>query len=141
MNETLEAMTRVIFDDWFVDFGPIRARTEGRELYLAPKVWRLFPDEFACCLARSSRFREFAIRSMTGTGGRQRAPAAALSKFVLPVPPTPVAAAFGRVVRPLLARAGKAVRESASAAATRDAPLPRPMSGRLRLRDAEKVAA
>ena len=44
MNETLEAMARAIFDDWFVDFGPVRARTEGREPYLAPEVWRLFPD-------------------------------------------------------------------------------------------------
>ena len=26
MNETLESMARAIFKDWFVDFGPIRAR-------------------------------------------------------------------------------------------------------------------
>ena len=44
MNETLEAMARAIFDDWFVDFGPARARMEGRKPYLAPEVWRLFPD-------------------------------------------------------------------------------------------------
>ena len=44
MNETLEEMARAIFDDWFVDFGPTRARMEGRKPYLAPEVWRLFPD-------------------------------------------------------------------------------------------------
>ena len=44
MNETLEAMARAIFDDWFVDFSPARARMEGLEPYLAPEVWRLFPD-------------------------------------------------------------------------------------------------
>lgn len=44
MNETLEAMARAIFRDWFVDFGPIRAKQEGREPYLAPEIWSLFPD-------------------------------------------------------------------------------------------------
>ncbi len=44
MNETLEAMARAIFRDWFVDFGPTRAKAEGRPPYLAPEVWSLFPD-------------------------------------------------------------------------------------------------
>jgi type I restriction enzyme S subunit len=44
MNETLEAMARAIFKDWFVDFGPTRAKIEGRPPYLAPDVWALFPD-------------------------------------------------------------------------------------------------
>jgi len=44
MNETLEAMARAIFRDWFVDFGPTRARMEGRAPYLAPDIWTLFPD-------------------------------------------------------------------------------------------------
>ena len=44
MNETLEAMARAIFKDWFVDFGPTRAKMEGRAAYLAPDIWSLFPD-------------------------------------------------------------------------------------------------
>jgi type I restriction enzyme S subunit len=58
MNETLEAMARAIFRDWFVDFGPTRAKQKvmsaggttgtsnnaGREPYLAPEIWSLFPD-------------------------------------------------------------------------------------------------
>lgn len=44
MNETLEALARAIFKDWFVDFGPTRAKMEGREPYLAPEIWALFPD-------------------------------------------------------------------------------------------------
>ena len=35
MNETLEAMARALFKDWFVDFGPTRAKIEGRDPYLA----------------------------------------------------------------------------------------------------------
>ena len=45
MNATLEALARAIFKDWFVDFGPTRAKMEGREPYLAPDIWDLFPDK------------------------------------------------------------------------------------------------
>ncbi|MGH2340280.1 restriction endonuclease subunit S [Segnochrobactraceae bacterium EtOH-i3] len=44
MNETLEATARALFRDWFVDFGPTRAKMEGRAPYLAPEIWDLFPD-------------------------------------------------------------------------------------------------
>ena len=46
MNETLEAMAQALFKDWFVDFGPVRAKVEGREAYLPEEVWGLFPDSF-----------------------------------------------------------------------------------------------
>ncbi len=45
MNRTLEEMARVIFQDWFVDFGPTRAKMGGQEPYLPPELWDLFPDE------------------------------------------------------------------------------------------------
>ncbi|MBC7163829.1 MAG: restriction endonuclease subunit S [Roseovarius sp.] len=44
MNATLEAMARALFRDWFVDFGPTRAKAEGRAPYLSPDLWSLFPD-------------------------------------------------------------------------------------------------
>lgn len=43
-NQTLEAMARALFQDWFVDFGPVRAKMEGREPYLPVDLWQLFPD-------------------------------------------------------------------------------------------------
>ena len=45
MNRTLEAMARAIFQDWFVDFGPTRAKMQGQDPYLPPELWNLFPDE------------------------------------------------------------------------------------------------
>ena len=45
MNQTLDEMARAIFQDWFVDFGPVRAKLEGREPYLPPELWGLFPDQ------------------------------------------------------------------------------------------------
>ncbi len=44
MNATLEAMARALFRDWFVDFGPTRAKIEGAAPYLSPDLWSLFPD-------------------------------------------------------------------------------------------------
>ena len=43
MNETLEAMARALFKDWFVDFGPIRTKAEGREPGLPQSLANLFP--------------------------------------------------------------------------------------------------
>ena len=45
MNQTLEAMARAIFQDWFVDFGPVRAKIEGQDPYLPPELWDLFADD------------------------------------------------------------------------------------------------
>ncbi len=44
MNETLEATARALFKDWFVDFGPVRTKMEGREPYLPRSIWNLFPE-------------------------------------------------------------------------------------------------
>lgn len=46
MNETLEAMARVLFKSWFVDFDPVRAKTEGRDTGLPKPFADLFPDSF-----------------------------------------------------------------------------------------------
>jgi len=59
MNETLEALARAIFRDWFVDFGPVRRKMEGAtdplaimgglvsELARAVDLARLFPTALA----------------------------------------------------------------------------------------------
>ena len=50
MNETLEAMVRAVFKDWFVDFDPVRAKMEGRWRPgeslpgLPAHLYDLFPD-------------------------------------------------------------------------------------------------
>jgi len=44
MNETLEEMARAIFKDWFIDFGPTRAKQADRAPYLPEPLWSLFPE-------------------------------------------------------------------------------------------------
>ena len=253
MNETLEAMARALFKDWFVDFGPARVKAEGRDPGLPQSLADLFPSrlvdsqlgeipegwdavtlpelielnplrslrkgdmapyldmanmptsghtpneviarpfgsgmryingdtlvaritpclengktayvdflkdgqtgwgsteylvmrpksplpcEFAYLLARSDRFRDFAIQNMTGTSGRQRVPSKAFSQFMLPSPKRRVAEAFEQLVRPLVARISQADAESRTLSAARDALLPKLTSGEIRLRDAEKA--
>jgi type I restriction enzyme S subunit len=46
MNETLEAMARALFKSWFVDFDPVRAKTERRDPGLPKPLADLFPDSF-----------------------------------------------------------------------------------------------
>jgi type I restriction enzyme S subunit len=46
MNATLEAMARALFQSWFVDFDPVRAKAEGRDPGLPKEIIDLFPDSF-----------------------------------------------------------------------------------------------
>ncbi len=47
MNTTLDAMARALFQSWFVDFDPVRAKLDGRQpTGLDPATAALFPNEF-----------------------------------------------------------------------------------------------
>jgi type I restriction enzyme S subunit len=46
MNETLEAIAQALFKSWFVDFDPVRAKSERRDTGLPPHLADLFPDSF-----------------------------------------------------------------------------------------------
>ncbi len=245
-NETLEAIARVLFTSWFVDFDPVRAKMEGRDTGLPPDIAALFPEqlvdselgeipegwrivllpevieinparslrkgedapylgmanmstkghtpnmvierpfgsgmrfingdtlvaritpclengkiayvdflrdgevgwesteyivmrpnpslpnEFAYCLARSTGFRDFAIQNMTGTSGRQRVPASAMSNYQLPLPSGfEVTEVFGELVGPLFSFASQSAKESRILAAMRNSLLPRLVSGKI----------
>ena len=48
MNATLEAMTRAFFQSWFIDFDPVRAKSEGRmPVGMDAATARLIPSGFA----------------------------------------------------------------------------------------------
>ncbi|MCS5693630.1 restriction endonuclease subunit S, partial [Cyanobium sp. FGCU-6] len=48
LNATLEAMARALFQSWFVDFDPVRAKLDGREpVGMDPDTAALFPEHFA----------------------------------------------------------------------------------------------
>lgn len=249
MNETLEAMARAIFKDWFVDFGPVRAKMEDRDPPgLQSEIAALFPDlldddglpegwetapiskvidfnpserlqsgviapyldmaalptsgswpaepisraftsgtrfrsgdtllaritpclengkaayiqgiegvgwgstEFivmrpkpdvphcyAYLFTRDPAFKAHAIRSMTGSSGRQRVQVENLSNFAIAVPPSRVFRGFGGIVEPWFDMIASNSRQSSTLAALRDLLLPRLMSGEIRIKDVEKL--
>jgi len=46
MSETLEAIARALFQSWFVNFDPVRAKSQGRDTGLPKHIADLFPDGF-----------------------------------------------------------------------------------------------
>ena len=46
MSETLDEMAGALFQSWFVDFDPVRAKTEGQPSGLPTALDTLFPDSF-----------------------------------------------------------------------------------------------
>ena len=46
MNATLEAMARALFQSWFVDFDPVRAKLDGRDVVgMDAEMAKLFPEQ------------------------------------------------------------------------------------------------
>ncbi|CAL9548218.1 restriction endonuclease subunit S [Streptomyces sp. enrichment culture] len=97
------------------------------------------PSELSYFLARDSRFREHAIRNMVGSSGRQRVSAADASNYSVRSPGTEQLAAFGKEASAAFAHMKSLESESRTLAALRDTLLPQLMSGRLRVKDAEKI--
>ncbi|WP_336950702.1 restriction endonuclease subunit S [Sphingobium aromaticivastans] len=46
MAATLEEMAQALFKSWFVDFDPVHAKAEGRNIGLPADIAALFPDSF-----------------------------------------------------------------------------------------------
>ena len=117
----------------YVDFLRDKEIGWGSTEYIVLKPRRPLPGEFAYCVARSARFREFAIRNMIGTSGRQRVPAGALGGFWISSPSARVAAEFRNLARSFFGRVNRAALESRHLATLRDTLLPKLVSGEVRL--------
>jgi type I restriction enzyme S subunit len=117
----------------FVDFlndGEVGA---GSTEFIVLRPKPPLPPEFAYFLARNEQFRQHLIANMTGTSGRQRAPANCLAAYRVIVPPEGVASVFGQFARMALTQMKLNDEESEILAAVRDRLLPRLLSGELAL--------
>ncbi|MEW1602132.1 restriction endonuclease subunit S [Streptomyces sp. NPDC093808] len=97
------------------------------------------PSELSYFLARDSRFRAHAIRNMVGTSGRQRVSAADAANYQVNRPDADALAAFGEEASTAFAHMKSLQAENRALATLRDTLLPQLMSGRLRIKDAEKI--
>ena len=98
------------------------------------------PPYFAYLLCRQEGFRDFAIQSMSGTSGRQRIQNDVLVRYPVAVPDEAVASAFAQVIEPLAEKIGFNHQQAQTLAGIRDTLLPRLISGKLRLPEAEAMA-
>lgn len=96
------------------------------------------PSALSYFLAVDSHFRDFAIRHMVGTSGRQRVSASDISTYMLPAPDQSWMRDFGARAAEQFELMKSLRGENRVLAALRDTLLPELMSGRLRVKDAEK---
>ncbi|MEV5526846.1 restriction endonuclease subunit S [Streptomyces prunicolor] len=96
------------------------------------------PSELSYFMARDARFRAHAIRNMAGTSGRQRVSAADASNYLVNDPDPTALGDFGQQASSAFAHMKSLEGESRTLATLRDTLLPQLMSGRLRVKDAEK---
>lgn len=115
----------------FVDFLDGEEIGWGSTEYIVLRSKPPLPLEFTYCLARSDRLREHAISNMTGTSGRQRVPATCFDRFPVVVPNDDVAVAFGDFVQPVFQKTKANDFQSRILEKTRDALLPKLLSGEL----------
>ena len=118
---------KVAFVD-FLDHGEVGwGSTEYIVLHPKPP----FPRVFAYLLARTAKFRDFAVGLMTGSSGRQRVSSQALADFPISAAPVHIVKHFGEVVEPLIAKSAAATEEAQVLANLRDELLRRLVSGKL----------
>ena len=91
------------------------------------------------CLVRSEPVRSFAIRSMTGTSGRQRFQASAFDTYRVAAPAESELRAFNEIATPLFERMTLLRDENRVLASMRDLLLPELISGRLRVATTTEV--
>lgn len=115
----------------YVDFLEGKATGWGSTEYIVLRPKPPLPPEFAYYLARSDRFRTYAIQSMTGTSGRQRVPPTCFDNHDIVAPSREAADAYAAAVRPLMAKMRANETESRTLAALRDALLPKLLGGEL----------
>lgn len=115
----------------FVDFLEDDEAGAGSTEYIVLRPKPPLPPVFAYLLARTDDFRQHLITNMTGTSGRQRAPANCLNTFPLVTPPEEIAECFARTTGDLFAQMKTNDEESFALTATRDRLLPRLLSGEI----------
>ena len=87
------------------------------------------PPEYIYCLSRSYEFREHAIKSMTGSSGRQRVQVSAFNDYYVYVPPKGLLEQFNEFAKNCFAQIKLLTRQNTQLTNARDLLLPRLMNG------------
>jgi len=117
----------------FVDFLDGNEVGWGSTEYIVLRSRPPLPPEFTYCFARSERLREHVIANMTGTSGRQRAPASCFDRFLVTVPSEEIASAFSVLIQPVFRKTKANDIQSMALKKVRDTLLPNLLSGELEM--------
>lgn len=126
----------------FVDFLDDNEVGWGSTEFIVLRSKPVLPEFGAYLLARHEPFRQFAIQAMTGTSGRQRVELSRLAQFPMALPPdSSVAEALEPTLQALQSRIAGNDEQAKHLADLRDTLLPRLISGKLRLPEAQEQVA
>ncbi len=117
----------------FVDFLEENEVGFGSTEFIVMRAKQGISPYFVYTLARNSRFREYAIQSMTGTSGRQRVQTDRLNHFEIGDISEDEMITFNETVKPLFDRIKTNSDENRGLAQIRDSLLPRLMSGKIEI--------
>ena len=123
----------------FVDFLEDGQVGIGSTEFIALRSRPGIPNELSYFLAVNSDFRDFAIRHMVGTSGRQRVSSSDIAAYYVPTPHSGWLRDFANRAETQFKFLKSLRDENRTLAATRDALLPQLMSGKLRVREFEKA--
>ncbi|WP_231363231.1 MULTISPECIES: restriction endonuclease subunit S [unclassified Thioalkalivibrio] len=119
----------------FVDFLPVDQPTGcGSTEFIVMRSTSLCP-EMVYLLARSNRFRDVAIKSMSGATGRQRVRVESLRELPVVQPDQATLAAFQGFVAPCFKQIRTLARKNNNLRAQRDLLLPKLVSGEINVSD------
>jgi type I restriction enzyme S subunit len=115
----------------FVDFLPNDdAVAFGSTEYIVLRSRTVTP-EFVYLTARSERFRQHAIKSMSGATGRQRVRVDSFTEYLLAQPDSETLGKFSKVVSPMFKSISCLAKKNANLRTTRDLLLPKLISGEI----------
>ena len=118
----------------YVDFLSDGQVGWGSTEYIVMRPKNAIPASFGYFVARLDSFRQFAIQSMTGTSGRQRANADALKALPWIKFPTEIIQAFDKIGGATLEQAKSRGDENKTLAKLRDTLLPKLISGEIQVK-------
>lgn len=94
---------------------------------------KLTSPEFLYCLARSENFREAAVKSMTGSSGRQRVQPNFFANYKIPLPQQHLLSKFHDITEPSFKQIGILEYENSKLKEARDLLLPKLMNGEIQI--------
>lgn len=117
----------------FVNFLDAGELAFGSTEFIVLRPKNKFYEEYVYYIVRDEEFREYAIKSMIGSSGRQRVQIDAIKDYKLSLPSTNLVREFHYTVRPVFEQIRNNSIENETLSSLRDSLLPRLMSGRIRI--------